>query len=74
MANRLTLSPKLSKAVEQARAGAREAGELLEPPAAPPQSPLSPEVRAVLAEWKASGDFDRALAEVIADDPDLASQ
>lgn len=74
MANRLTLSPELNRAVERARVGAREAGELLDPPTAPPQSPLSPEVRSVLAEWKASGDFDRALAEVIADDPDLASQ
>ncbi|MGI8433197.1 MAG: hypothetical protein ACR2LE_00420 [Nocardioidaceae bacterium] len=74
MANRLRLSPELRRLVEHARAGAREAGELLQAPASPPQSPLSPEVRAVLAEWKASGDFDQALAEVIADDPDLSTR
>lgn len=74
MANRLRLSPELRRAVEHARLGAHEAGELLEPPASPPQSPLSPEVRAVLADWKASGDFDRALAEVVADDPGLSPQ
>lgn len=73
MANRLRLSPELRRAVEHARLGAREAGELLEPPASPPRSPLSPEVRAVLADWKASGDFDQALAEVIAEDPDLST-
>ena len=74
MANRLTMSPELSDVVERARRAAREAGELLEPPPEPPRSHLSPEVRAVLADWKASGDFDRALAEVVADDPELADQ
>jgi len=74
MANRLTMSPELSEAVERARKGAREAGELLDPPTEPFRSPLSPEVQEVLREWRDSGDFDRALAEVIADDPDLATQ
>lgn len=74
MANRLTMSPELSEVVERARRAAREAGELLDPPTEPPQSHLSPEVRAALADWKASGDFDRALAQVIADDPDLTDQ
>lgn len=74
MPNRLTMSPELSEVVERARRAAREAGELLDPPTEPPRSHLSPEVRAALANWKASGDFDRALAEVIADDPDLADQ
>ncbi len=74
MANRPTLSPELSEAVKRAREGARHAGELLAPRTTPPKSPLSPEVRRVIAEWKASADFDRALAEVIADDPDLATE
>lgn len=74
MANRLTMSPELSEAVERARKGAREAGELLDPPTEPFRSPLSPEVQAVLREWRDSGEFDRALAEVIADDPELADQ
>lgn len=74
MANRLTMSPELSEAVERARKGARETGELLDPPTAPFRSPLSPEVQEVLRKWRDSGEFDRALAEVIADDPDLATQ
>jgi len=74
MPNRLKMSPELSDVVERARQAAREAGELLDPPTAPPRSHLSPEVRAVVADWKASGGFDRALSEVISDDPELADQ
>jgi hypothetical protein len=74
MANRLTMSPELREAVERARKGAHEARELLDPPTEPFRSPLSPEVQAVLREWRDSGDFEQALAEVIADDPDLATQ
>jgi hypothetical protein len=74
MASRLRMSPELSEAVERARKGAREAGELLDPPTEPFRSHLSPEVQAVVREWRDSGDFDRALAEVIADDPDLATE
>ena len=72
--NRPELSPELSSVVERARMAAREAGELLDPPTEPFRSPLSPEVQTVLREWRDSGDFDRALAEVIAGDPDLADQ
>lgn len=74
MANRLSMSPELSEAIDRARRGAREASELIDPPTEPFRSPLSPEVQAALREWRDSGDFDRALAEVIADDPDLADQ
>lgn len=74
MSHRLTMSPELRDVVERARRAARDAGELLDPPSAPYRSPLSPEVQVVLREWRDSGEFDRALAEVIADDPDLADQ
>ena len=66
--------PELNEAVERASTGAREVGELLDPPTEPFRSPLSPEVQSVLREWRDSGEFDRALAEVIADDPELADQ
>ena len=69
MANRLTMSPELSEAVERARKGAREAGELLDPPTAPFRSPLSPEVQAVLRGWRDSGGVDRALAGGLAGGP-----
>ena len=37
-------------------------------------NPLSPEARAVLVEWRTSGDYYRAVAEMVAHDPDLATQ
>ncbi|MGH9014881.1 MAG: hypothetical protein ACRDZ1_13230 [Acidimicrobiia bacterium] len=74
MANRLTISPELATVVARARAAAEEAGELRSTPAGSPASPLSPEARGALADWRASGDYDRAVAEIIADDPDLATQ
>lgn len=67
------MTPELRALVERTRERAREAGELLDPPTEPPRSHLSPEVRAVLREWRDSGDLDRALAEVVADDPDLGT-
>lgn len=39
-----------------------------------PSIDLSPAARAALADWVASGDYDRAVAEITADDPDLATQ
>jgi hypothetical protein len=65
------LSPELRVAVERAREGARTAGELLEPPTEPFRSPLLPEVQAILRDWLESGDYDRIVAELVADDPDL---
>ena len=74
VANNPRMSPELSESIERARERAREEGELLDPPTEPFRSPLPPDVQAVLREWRDSGDFDRALAEVIADDPELADQ
>ena len=74
MTSQFTMSPELSEAVDRARESAREAGELLDPPTEPFRSPLPPEVQAVLREWRDSGDFDLALAQVIADDPGPSDQ
>jgi len=74
MANRLSMSPELSQAVERARVGAREAGQLLDPPAERPRSSYPAEVRTALADWRASGEFDRDVAAVSAGDPDLETQ
>lgn len=73
MSNRLTISPELAAVVARARAAAEETGEL-RPASGVRALPLSDEVRAVLADWRASGDYDRAVAEIVADDPDLATQ
>lgn len=75
MARKLNLDPDLQAVVERAREQARASGELLDGPArVPPSAGLSPEARAALAEWVASGDYDRAVAEIVADDPDLQTQ
>jgi hypothetical protein len=71
MTDGLNLSPELRAAVERAREQLRVSGELLEPPTEPFKSPFPPEVRAILREWIESGDFQRAIDEVTADDPDL---
>ena len=74
MANQRTISPELAAVVERARVAAQEAGELRSTPASLPDAGLSPEASAALADWLSSGDYDRAVAEIVADDPDLATQ
>jgi hypothetical protein len=74
MANQRTISPELAAVVARARAAAEEAGELRSTPFSFPDAGLSPEARAAIADWLSSGDYDRAVAEIVADDPDLATQ
>ncbi len=68
------LNPELLSVVERARTLARERGELVDGPSASPTGDLSPAARGALADWVASGDYDRAVAEITANDPDLATQ
>ncbi len=74
MATQLKLDPELQARVERAREQASERGELLDGPGTPPSDGLSPTARTVLADWVASGEYDRAVAEIVMDDPDLATQ
>lgn len=74
MATGVRLDAELRSVVERARSRAREQGELLDTPSGLPSCDLSPAAGAVLADWVASGDYDRAIAEITADDPDLATQ
>lgn len=74
VATRMKLDPELQAVVERARVLARERGELRDGPGAPPSDGLSPAVRAAVADWVDSGDYDRAVAEIVADDPDLQTQ
>lgn len=75
VARKLNLGPDLQAVVERAREQARESGELLDGPArVSPSEGLSPEARAALAGWVTSGDYDRAVAEIVVDDPDLQTQ
>lgn len=74
MAMKLELDPELQAVVSRARELARESGELLDGPGAPPSEGISPAVRAAVADWVDSGDYDRAVAELVADDPDLQTR
>lgn len=68
----MSRSQALVAAVERARFLAEEAGELLV--AAPYVAPELPaEVRAVLLDWKNSGDFTRAVSEIGDENPEVAA-
>ncbi len=68
------LDPEFRETVERARTRARERGELLDGPSGVSGDGLSQEARAALADWVASGDYDRIVAEITAGDPDISTQ
>ncbi len=70
----MKLDPELQPVVERARQVACQRGELRDGPGTPPSTGLSPAVRAAVADWVDSGDYDRAVAELVDGDPDLESQ
>ena len=70
----MKLDPEFQALVERARAEARESGELPDVPWSASEDPLPAEARAALIDWVDSGDYDRAVAEIVADDPDLATE
>jgi len=74
MATRLSSDPELASIVERARRQAKAVGELRNQPPERIASVLNPRAREVVASWVGSGGYDQALAEVIAEDPDLADQ
>jgi hypothetical protein len=74
MANRRTISPELAAVVARARLAAQAAGELRSIPRGSPGAGLASDARMTLADWLSSGDYDRAVAKIVADDPELASQ
>lgn len=71
MAARHKLEPEFEAVVERARQVARKNGELRDEPWAPPSEPLPDAAKAALRDWVDSGDYDRAVAEIVANDPDL---
>jgi hypothetical protein len=71
----MRLDPELAEIVERARKRAIEAGELpLRPTGTPFKSPLSDEAKMVLREWLDGGGYERSLAEIVAEDPELANE
>lgn len=67
----MTFDPEFQAVVDRARKLARDRGEILDGPGPPPSEGISPAIRAAIADWVDSGDYDRAVAELVADDPDL---
>jgi hypothetical protein len=74
MATKLTLDPEFQAVVERARQQARERGDLRDGPWTGVTKPLPAETKAALRAWVDSGAYDRAVAEIVADDPDLQTQ
>lgn len=74
MATQLRIDPELQAIVERAREQARRQGELRDEPWAPDHEPLPADARAVLRDWVTSGDYDRAVSAIVANDPDLATE
>lgn len=64
----------LAAVVARARAGAEAAGEILEGSRAPFVSDVPAEARPLIREWQRDGGYDAAVAQVVADDPELATQ
>ena len=74
MAKPVTFSTEFQATVDRARALARESGEWHDTPAGHCELELGDEVRAAIKDWLDSGDYDRIVAQIVANDPELATQ
>ena len=74
MTKRVARSPELTRALVHARKVARTNAELATARLGASESTLSETVRVAIADGRVSGDYDRIVAEVVAADPDLATQ
>lgn len=74
MAKKPKLDPELQAIVERARVLGRERGELRDGPWTGSDEPLPDGLKAAVRDWLDSGDYDRIVAELVADDPDLQTQ
>jgi hypothetical protein len=74
MVTRLRSDPELAALVARARGQAEAACELRQPLAEPVTCRLDPGAREIVVSWIRDGGYDRAVAEVVAADPDLADQ
>jgi hypothetical protein len=69
----LHLDPELAAVVEQARRRAADSGEWPRRPRRAFQSDMPTEAANVIAEWLRDGGYDEAIAQITAEDPDLAT-
>ena len=70
------VSPRSAVAavIERSRAQAAAAGELTAPHYGPSRSPLSLDEQRLVCEWLDEGGYERALAEIVAEEPVMANQ
>jgi hypothetical protein len=73
VATELHLDPELAAVVERSRQRAIDSGELPRGPFRPFQSNLSPQEAEVIVAWLRDGGYDEAVAQIAAEDPDLAN-
>lgn len=73
MATELRSDPELTELLERARTRAAEDGEVLTGPT-PVGPSLSSEAGQIVASWLDDGGYDRAVADITAEDPDLRSE
>lgn len=69
-----TMSPHLAEVVARCRAHAEEMGELQPRRVGAFESAFTDEARDMLTAWRRDGGYERALAQIAANDPDLADQ
>jgi hypothetical protein len=74
MATSPSHDPELGAVIERARRRAEDRNELRATRPVAYESPLSPEARAIVLEWLRDGGYDEAVALVVADDPEVATQ
>jgi hypothetical protein len=74
MVTELRLDPELAAVVERARRRAEETGEFPRGPFPPFESSIPPEAAELIREWLRDGGYDEAIAQIAAEDPDLANQ
>lgn len=66
--------PHLRQPWERARLEAQSTGELLRGPEGSAESPFDATEREIIASWHSSGGYERAVAEFVDRDPDIATQ
>ena len=74
MATKLRSDPELAALVTRSRGQAETAGELRRPSDEPVTCKLEPRACEIVVSWIRHGGYDRAVAEIVAADPDLADQ
>jgi len=74
MATGLRLDPEFASVLERSRRRAHELGEFPRTAAKPAATAVSSEAREIITAWARGGGYEAAVAEIGAEDPDLANE